>query len=281
MQEHANNHVQSTETSRRKGYRVVFLLAFTAAVLFEALLFMHTQAREILAMLEDDFRVVVLLKDGGRKERDVLWESIRALQGVRSAVFISKGERLARMREEDPELIKGALSLGPNPLPDSYEIAVDQSILSSLNSWTELLWGMDGVAEVRYKQLEAYALLHFSFYDNFIALAFGLALLGAVLFSLTVLLHRFSPAGRRAPGTDCGQSRPDPAGLMEGIRKDKRWFLSGAGGAAAAVLACYLIVYPVRYLSPVWAWPNPLWHLAGVLAAGFLAWTMVQWKNSR
>ncbi len=264
MQEHTHNVSNAPEAARRKGYRVVFLLAFTAAMLFEALLFLHTQAREILGLLEDDFRVVVLLKDGKRKERDALWESIRALQGVRSAVFISKDERLARMREEDPELIKGALSLGPNPLPDSYEIAVDQSVMSSLNTWTELLWGMSGVAEVRYKQLEAYAILHFSFYDNFIALAFGLSLLGAVLFSLTVLLYRFSPAG-----------------LMEGIRKDKRWFLSGAGGAAAAVLACYLIVYPVRYLSPVWAWPNPLWHLAGVLTAGFLAWTMVQWKNSR
>ncbi|MDQ7772093.1 MAG: permease-like cell division protein FtsX [Elusimicrobiales bacterium] len=264
MQEHSHTAPSTPEAARRKGYRVVFLLAFTAAVLFEALLFLHTQAREILSLLEDDFRVVVLLKDGGRKERDALWESIRALQGVRSAVFISKDERLARMREDDPELIKGALSLGPNPLPDSYEIAVDQAVMSSLSSWTELLWGMSGVAEVRYKQLEAYAILHFSFYDNFMALAFGLSLLGAVLFSLTVLLHRFSPAG-----------------LMEGIRRDKRWFFSGAGGAAAAVLACYLIVYPVRYLSPVWAWPNPLWHLAGVLAAGFLAWTLVQWKNSR
>ncbi len=264
MQEHPGVPVPSPETSRRKGYRVVFLLAFSAAVLFEALLFLHTQVREILSLLEDDFRVVVLLKDGGRRERDALWESIRSLQGVRSAVFIPRDERLARMRDEDPDLIKGALSLGPNPLPDSYEIAVDQSVMSSLNTWTELLWAMDGVAEVRYKQLEAYALLHFFFYESFVTLVFGLSLLGAALLALTVLLYRFSPAG-----------------LMEGIRRDSRWFLSGAGGAGTAVLACYLIVYPVRYLSPVWAWPNPLWHLAGILVSGFLAWTLVQWKNSR
>lgn len=115
MQEHSHTAPSTPEAARRKGYRVVFLLAFTAAVLFEALLFLHTQAREILSLLEDDFRVVVLLKDGGRKERDALWESIRALQGVRSAVFISKDERLARMREDDPELIKGGAVAGAEP----------------------------------------------------------------------------------------------------------------------------------------------------------------------
>jgi len=133
-----------------------------------------------------------------------------------------------------------------------------------MNSWTSAAWRIPGVADVKYKPLEAYAIMHALFYGHLIRLSLALAFLAFMVTAAMVLTYRHTPAS-----------------LAQALPADKPWFLSGAGGAAAAALAAYAVVYPVKYLSPVWVWPSPLWQAAVVICGALLGWVLFQWKNTR
>ena len=72
-----------------------------------------------------------------------------------------------------------------------------------------------------------------------------------------------------------------PAELAGALSADKQWLLSGGGGAGLAALTAYAVVYPVKYLSPVWVWPNPVWQAVLLVCGSLLGWVLCQWKNAR
>ncbi|MBI4801207.1 MAG: hypothetical protein HY796_01670 [Elusimicrobia bacterium] len=250
-------------TTDRKGYRVVFLIVFAGALMAEALLFMRAQVREIALILKEDFRIVIVKSEKGKPAPAAMEEALRALAGTKDVVFISKADRLKKLKEEDPELVGTVMSLGVNPMPDTFEAELEEDALGNLNAWVGPAWKVPGVADIKYKPLEAYAILHALFYGHYISVALALAFFSLALMALMTLVYRNSPAN-----------------FMESVKKDRNWFFTGLGAGAIAVALSYALVYPVKDLSPLWLWPDPSTQAAIIAAGGFSAWVIFQWKNT-
>ncbi|OGS13632.1 MAG: hypothetical protein A2234_08050 [Elusimicrobia bacterium RIFOXYA2_FULL_58_8] len=264
MQENKHSRDPHARQKVRKGYRVAFLMAFSVALLAEMLLFMHAQMREISMILKEDFRIIVVREDKGKAAAESIESALAALPGTSQVFFVSRKDRLARLKAEDPELVASVLVPGLNPMPDTWEIIIKEEVLGDINSWTSAAWRIPGVADVKYKPLEAYAVMHSLFYGHLIRLTLALAFLAFMVMAAMVLTHGHTPAE-----------------LAAALSADSRWFFSGAGGGAAAALVAYAVVYPVKYLSPVWVWPNPLWQAAVTVCGALLGWVLCQWKNTR
>jgi hypothetical protein len=264
MDEHKHSRDNHHAPGIRKGYRVAFLLAFSAGLLAELLLFMHAQMREISMLLREDFRIIVVRDEKSRETSDAIGAALAGLKGAQQAVFVSRQDRLARLKAEEPELVASVLPPGSNPMPDTWEVTIGEEALGDINAWTDAAWRISGVGDIKYKPLEAYAVMHSLFYGHLIKLGLALAFLAFMLMTAMVLTHGHTPAS-----------------LAASLGGDKVWFFSGAAGASASALAAYVVVYPVKYLSPVWVWPNPLWQVAVVVSGALSGWTLCQWKNAR
>jgi hypothetical protein len=262
MEEHRHPHENHNQPKPRKGYRVAFLLAFSAGILAEMLLFMHAQMREISMLLKEDFRIVVVRDEKSKETAEAVGAALTAIKGTSQAVFVSRQDRLARLKAEEPELVASVLPPGSNPMPDTWEVAIAEEALGDINAWTDAAWRVSGVGDIKYKPLEAYAVMHALFYGHLITLVMALSLLSFMIMTAMVLTHGHTPAG-----------------LAASLGADRNWFMAGAGGAAAAALCAYAVVYPVTYLSPIWVWPNPLWQVAVMAAGAMLGWVLCQWKN--
>ncbi len=264
MEEHKNPHDKHHVSKMRKGYRVAFLLAFSAGLLAEMLLFMHAQMREIAVLLKEDFRIIVVRDDKSPQSAESTGAALAAIKGTARAVFISRDDRLARLKTEEGELVASVLPPGSNPMPDTWEISLDESVLGDMNAWTGAAWLLPGVADIKYKPLEAYAIMHSLFYGHLIKLTLALALLAFMLLTAMVLTYGHTPAS-----------------LAASLSADKGWFLAGAAGAAISAVAAYAVAYPVKYLSPLWVWPNPFWQVGVIVSGALLGWVLFQWKNVR
>ncbi|PIU20123.1 MAG: hypothetical protein COT18_03935 [Elusimicrobia bacterium CG08_land_8_20_14_0_20_59_10] len=264
MEEHRHSREPRDVPKSRKGYRVAFLLAFSVGLLAEMLLFMHTQMREIAMILKEDFRIILVRDEKSKETPEAVSAALSAIKGTAQVFFVSRKDRLARLKSEDPELVASVLAPGQNPMPDTWEAAINEEVLGDMNTWTSAAWQVPGVADIKYKPLEAFAIMHALFYGHLVRLALALAFLSFVIMAAMVLTHGHTPAS-----------------LAASLNSDARWFLSGGAGAFFSALAAYAVVYPVKYLSPVWVWPNPLWQAAVVVCGALLGWVLCQWKNAQ
>ena len=262
MDEHKHHHAPHPYAGLRKGYRVVFLLAFSAGLLAEMLLFLQAQMREIASLLKEDFRIVVVKDDRTKVKPEDIGAALSAIKGTDQAVFVSCQDRLARLKAEEPDLVASVLPPGSNPMPDTWEVIVREDALGNLNSWIDAAWRVKGVGDIKYKPLEAYAIMHAVFYDHLIGLGLALSFLAFMLMAAMTLTYWHESASLTV--------------VMPG---EKAWILAGAAGAALSSLAAYVVVYPVKNLSPVWVWPNPLWQAVAVGAGALMGWSLGRWKN--
>ena len=253
-EEHGNN---------RKGYRVVFLVVFAGALMAEALLFMRAQTREIALILKEDFRIVAVKSDKVKRDSAGIEEELRALPGTAEVSFMSKAERLRKLREEDPDLVGAVTGIGANPLPDTFEVSLEETALGDLNAWVEAAWKIKGVEDVKYKPLAATAILHAQFYGHYILVSLTLAFMALAVLGLMTVFYRNTFAA--LPGS---------------LRRDRNWVFAGLLAGAMAAAVSFALVYPVKYLSPLWLWPGTLWQAAVIAAGGVCAWVLCQWKNT-
>jgi len=154
--ENAQHHAEHRKADR-KGYRVLFLIVFAGALMAEALLFMRAQVREIALILKEDFRILVVVSEKGKPDTAAIAEQLRALPGTKEVVLISRADRLRKLKEEDPDLVGAVASMGANPMPDTFEAELSEAAIGNVNSWVEPAWKVPGVADIKYKPLEAYA----------------------------------------------------------------------------------------------------------------------------
>lgn len=246
--------------SPKKGYRIIFLTSLLFAVLFECLIFMRSQIMKIEKLLREDFRVVLVLSSSDKKE--TVLEKVYALKGVKKAEIITSSQTLDRIKQEDKELYYSLSAVGRNPVPDIIEADLEDAALGNLETFSEEAIKIKGVEDVKYKLLEAYAIIHFSFYSNFLSVIISLTLLISALIVFTGIAH----AGF--------------TGFFSSLRNSMKWFSSGLLGAVCAVCFVYLVIYPVKYLSPVWAWPSYWWHFLLAAMCGLFGWVLYQWKKS-
>lgn len=251
---------ESERKSSKKGYRIIFLLSLAFAVLFECLIFMHSQVKKIESLLKSDFRII-LVKSSAEKKEAVL-EKVSALKGVKSAVFVSSQETMEKIKQDDRELYYSLSAVGRNPVPDIIEVELEDAALGDLENFTGEALKINGVEDVKYKILESYAIIHFSFYSNFLSVIISLTLLVSILILFTGMAH-------------AGFSN-----FFTSLKSSMKWFSAGLLGAACAIFFVYLVIYPVKYLSPVWAWPAYWWHAVVAAICGLFGWVFYQWKKS-
>ncbi len=245
----------------RKGYRIIFLVVFAISLLAEVLLFLFSQVKSINLMLKDDFRIVFVKSEKTKLSTDAIIINLAKLEGVKEVVYIDRKERLKELTEADSDFSEIITLLGRNPIPDTFEIILDEALLGDLESWIADAWKTEGISDIKYKPLEAYAILHTLFYSHFIFISFIIVALSLIIMAIMVLMYKFTPHK-----------------TIENLRRDIKWFFAGALGSCIAVFTSYAIVYPIKYLSPIWSWPSPLWHILIIFLGGFMAWTIHQWK---
>ncbi|MCG2724649.1 MAG: permease-like cell division protein FtsX [Elusimicrobia bacterium] len=245
----------------RKGYRIIFLAVFIVSLLTEVLLFLFSQIDNVNVMLKDDFRIVLVKSEMTKVSTDDIKGNLEKLEGVKEVVYVNRDERLRELIAANSDFSEIITLLGRNPIPDTFEIVLDDVFLGDLESWITLAWKTEGISDIKYKPLEAYIILHTLFYSHFIFISFVLAIIALIIMVVMVLVYKFSP--RKTIVT---------------AKRDIKWFFAGSLGSFIAVFSCYAIVYPIKYLSPIWSWPNPLWHILIIFLGGFMGWTIHQWK---
>jgi hypothetical protein len=269
MEEHNHHQGRQSDSHKdarkkeRKGRRVAFLAVFAGALMAEAILFMRVQSREISLILKDDFRIVAVKADRIKRDSAGMEEEFKALPGTAEVVFVSRAERLRRLKEEDPDLVGAVMNMASNPLPDTFEISLEEAALGDLAAWVESAWKINGVADLKYKPLEATAILHSLFYGHYLLVALTLSFVALVFMIIMAAFYGSGPA------------------LPANLWRDRGWFFNGFAASGLAACVSYALVYPVKYLSPLWLWPGALWQTAIIAVGGICSWAFFQWKNTR
>jgi len=154
-----------------KGLWPLFFAILCVTLLAEAVLFVDTQLAGINKILKDDFRIILI--PGGKIPLDqakVTEEKIRALSGVADVFFVDSQTRLERLQRWDADIIHSIVLLGKNPIPDSFEIHIEEKALGDAASLAESAREACGAgAEAKYKPVQAYAILQVLFYRRFFA----------------------------------------------------------------------------------------------------------------
>lgn len=245
--------------SKKKGYRIVFLVVFILALFFETLLFLATQVDNIKKLIENDFRIVLVTAKN--KDIKAIKDSLAKIKGVKNIYYIPADETLQKIKSSDKELYASLANVGHSAVPDIIELEVDYTILSKIENFIDEVIKIDGIIDIKYKMLEAYALTHFSFYSNFISVVFSISYFVFAFLIVMGIMH-------------CGIKN-----FFSSIRDSFKWFGAGFLGGLFAVVFFYFIVYPVKYLTPVWQWPSIFNHIAIVISCGLIGWVLHQWKN--
>jgi len=251
-----------------RGYRQVFLLSFCVGLLAESAVFIEGQTKVIFELLKEDLKIMLIVKERlPLDEFKNTEQKLSSLPHMQSAEFVSKDAGLKLLKEKDPELAKSVMLFGENPMPEFFEIKLDESALGSIGTWLEknILNGkMSGIAGVSYKPEQVSAVLQAGFYNRFMNLV--LAITGVIfgLFAFFVELN----AVKAGP-------------FLPSLKSASGWMLSGFFGGVSAMLFCWLLVYPMKYLSPMWwTYPSLGWHGAVLLANAWLGWALFRWKES-
>lgn len=242
--------------SRSPSFKNLFAAALAGLLcgtLGETLLFLEAQARRVESVLAEDFRIVAFLAadlpEAGRKE---LEGKLGGLPGTREVRFVSRDEALEGLRGQDPELMRSVALLGENPLQSAFEATLAPESIARAPQWADAASELPGVGDIRFKPMQAQAVVQCQFYARFLRLALSLAAFFWLAGSAASLLAALRL--REARGVVAGL----PARVaMAGI---------GSAGGMGLVLAAAL---PLK-ASPVgWAAPA-LWSQACLFLIGLL-----------
>jgi hypothetical protein len=241
---------------------LLFLMGLCGGLLGEALLLMHAHCAKVENLLLEDFRILAFLDRKADSARaGVVEEKLLALPGVEAVRYFSPEDGLSELNARDPELVKSVALLGDNPLPGAYEVRLDAERVGGLAEWLKSAQAIPEVKDIRYKPLQARAILQVRFYHRFLTLVLSLALclwlLGAAL-----LLRRLAPE-------ILSPSSASPAQWRGAL-----WGAAPAGlGTAAGMAGIFLMAIPgdAHLLS---AWPRTSSQAVLLLAGGLGGWML-------
>jgi len=251
-----------------RGYRAVFLFSACVGLLFSTLAFMVRQSGQVEGLLKDDFRLFLIVDERfPAVSLGAVEARLRALPHVSDVRFVSKSEALDQLRAADPELVKTVVSVTENPMPAYFALRLGDAALEDIGAWLDsnvLKGKMPSIAGVSYKPEQIYAVMQAAFYRRFLQLAFSLAVL---LLACTAASVEFSAVSRTR--------------FLPSLRQARNWMLSGMAGTAFSAGLCWLFVYPVKHLSPLW-WSFPAlgWQVSVLVCGAVCGWTLFRWKES-
>ncbi len=243
--------------TRRKGYRIAFLVCLLFSIYTSAILFMYFQARYINSFLLEDFRIIASLQTLNNK---TVYD-ISAIKGVKSVKIIKSDELMKRLESEDKELYLSIKSLSKNPVPDVAEIEVDDMYFGYVQSIASSISSVSGVEEVRYRPDELVAIMHTEFYMKFLMFVFAVSI--SVIFVMIVFSVFHIGFG----------------GFVLSVIESSKWFLNGVVAGFCGVAFVYVILLPLKNLSVLWQWFDWYYSALIIWCSGFIGWVFFQWKK--
>ncbi len=244
----------------KKGYRIIFLVTLILGVYFEALIFFYFQTRKISEVLLDDFKIIIAISD--KADKDKIIKEIISVKGVNGANFIPKEDILDQLEKEDNELYISIRSMKINPIPDIIEVKVDPLFVGSIDNIVDEISKVKGIFDIRYKPDELLALVHNLFYSRFLSLVIWVSILIVSFSVIIAIIYR-------------GFSN-----FLNSLLDSFKYFLDGMLGAFVGIVFIYLTIYPIKYLSILWIWPELIWHIVTLIMGGLMGWVLFQWKKS-
>ncbi len=244
---------------------VTLLLGMAAGVGGESLLFLERQCESVERSLRDDFRVVLFLrKEPEEGKRKIIEERLRALPEVEDVRGVSKAEALANLRRADPELAESIVLVGENPLQSAFEVKLADSGLGRVEDWINSAQSLAEWSDVRYKPAQVEMILQAQFYGRFLSLALSAVVCLAAAMALSWLWSLGKRGGHGWPWR-----RKE---LTEGSAHAA---LAAAGAVLGGALV-FLLVLPMRQLSPWWSWPPPASQAALLLCVAVAGWVLCE-----
>lgn len=133
--------------------------------------------------IEDQLRIVAFLKQPSDPEKNTdLLSKLEKTEHVESVKYVSKDEALESLDEQmssDDLDIKASLA-GDNPLPDSFQITVDQP--ENIESIAKMVSGEEIVESINYGQ---------DLVDNVVSFNKSAAVIGVIVIALMILATLF------------------------------------------------------------------------------------------
>ncbi|MCX7905341.1 MAG: permease-like cell division protein FtsX [Elusimicrobiales bacterium] len=244
--------------NKRKGYRIVFLISLLFSIYTFSMLFLFFQAKNINKFLSEDFRIIVALSKNSKQ--DVI-QNISNIKGVKNSVFVSSDELMKRLEKEDIELYLSIKSLSKNPVPDIVEVEIDSMYLGSIELILNEISKINGVEDIRYRPDEIIAIMHSEFYSRFLLFVFGMSFFIIFLMIVFSIIH------------------VGFGGFVLSLKESSKWFLNGVGGGFLGMIFVYLILLPLKYITPIWSWFKWYYSISIILSCGFIGWVFYQWKK--
>ena len=236
--------------AHRKAAPILF--GFLCGLGGEGFLFLQGHCAAIEQRLYSDFKLIAFLSapvDG--KLRQSIIDGVSALDGVESVAYVGADEALGRLVKAQPGLAQ--VRLRQDILPGALEIRLRPAMLGRLAEWVVRAEAVKGIEEVRFKPLEANALLQVRFYERFLGVLTGLAWFSAAAFAAALLWIKVR--SRSWPG----RAAIEPA-------------VSGCVGSLAGAAACLALAFPMRSVVPLWAAPAGWGQLGLILTGGVIGW---------
>lgn len=243
---------------KRKGYRIVFLMAFLFSIYTSAILFLYFQAKTISSFLTNDFRIIVSLTDNASPDIE---NKINSIKGVKNSVKVSSQTLLKKLELEDKELYFSIKSLAKNLVPDIIEIELDLMYLGNVENIVNEISKINGVLDVRYRPDEIVAIMHSEFYSRFLFFVFGMSFIVIFLLVLFSVIHT-------------GISN-----FWVSLTESSKWFFNGVLGGLIGIVFVYIILLPMKNITPLWSWFKWYYSLTILLSCGFIGWVFYQWKK--
>jgi hypothetical protein len=240
---------------------LTFLFGLAAGLGGESLLFLDRQCASLETSLREDFRVVLFMrKEPEEGKRRIIEEQLRALPDVEDVRGVSRAEALAALRRSDPALVESIVLVGDNPLHSAFEVRLGSAGLGRLEDWIGSAQPLADWSDIRYKPAQVEAILQAQFFGRFL----GVALSAVVCIAgAMALLWLWSLGGSKGRGF--WNQREMASGVLHAG--------SAAAGAALGGGIVFLLVLPMRQLSPWWAWPAAGAQAALAACAAAAGWT--------
>lgn len=244
----------------KKGYRIIFLATFLFGLYFETVLFLYFQIKSIKNVLVNDFVVIAALdsKSNPNKVKD----EILKINGIENINYISSNDMLRKLENEDKDLYLSIKSMSINPIPDIMEIKLNESVLGNIDDMVAKISNIKDIIDIRYKPDEIVAIMHIIFYIKFLSL-----IISATLVVVGIIV--FSSIGYFGLNS-----------FVMAIKESFKWFLNGCFGVICAIIFVYTIIYPIKYISPLWQTVPYSWHVITLLCGGFVGMVLYQWKKN-
>jgi hypothetical protein len=234
----------------------------------ESLLLVRTQVLRFESLLQDDFRVLMFLKnDLPESQVKIVGDKLLGLPEVREARFVSRDAALTALRRDDPELVDSVTWMGDNPLRPAFEVRPTPAALGRFDEWLERARGVSDWSDLRYRAGQVRAILQGHFLS--LILSFLLCLACA---ALAAALWWTPWPGASRPTTGEG---PPPSDGSHSPSLKGTTFARAAAGAAVGLLLALGAAWPARQYLPWWQMPAvgsqlAVWA-AAALAAGLFS----------